>query len=157
MLYAEKGIGQKHAKWSPVSTAWYRLHPHVEVLDEVRGQDAVQLAEDNPGLFRVKTLADGSNRVQVMNERDYSMDRNCIAPGRKRPSDGRPWSDFIKLKLKKRHYIFRIETVGQYKAHDLLREAIKILIEKLETFKKEVVAAKRRKSAKAGAVPMDDD
>lgn len=26
-IYAEKGIGKKHAKWSPVSTAFYRLMP----------------------------------------------------------------------------------------------------------------------------------
>jgi DNA-directed RNA polymerase I and III subunit RPAC1 len=26
-IYAEKGIGKKHAKWSPVSTCFYRLMP----------------------------------------------------------------------------------------------------------------------------------
>lgn len=27
VVYAEKGIGKRHAKWSPVSTAYYRLMP----------------------------------------------------------------------------------------------------------------------------------
>lgn len=27
-----KGIGREHAKWSPVATAWYRLHPEVILL-----------------------------------------------------------------------------------------------------------------------------
>lgn len=27
-----KGIGREHAKWSPVATAWYRLHPEVVLL-----------------------------------------------------------------------------------------------------------------------------
>lgn len=27
-----KGIGKDHAKWSPVATAWYRLHPEVVLL-----------------------------------------------------------------------------------------------------------------------------
>lgn len=28
-LYVEKGIGQQHAKWSPVATASYRLMPEI--------------------------------------------------------------------------------------------------------------------------------
>jgi hypothetical protein len=28
-MLCEKGIGQKHAKWSPVATASYRLLPHI--------------------------------------------------------------------------------------------------------------------------------
>lgn len=28
-IYAEKGIGKKHAKWSPVSTCFYRLMPEI--------------------------------------------------------------------------------------------------------------------------------
>lgn len=28
-IYAEKGIGKKHAKWSPVSTCFYRLMPNI--------------------------------------------------------------------------------------------------------------------------------
>lgn len=28
-IFAEKGIGKKHAKWSPVSTCFYRLMPHI--------------------------------------------------------------------------------------------------------------------------------
>ena len=30
-IYAEKGIGKKHAKWSPVSTCFYRLMPNVNI------------------------------------------------------------------------------------------------------------------------------
>lgn len=28
-IFAEKGIGKKHAKWSPVSTCFYRLMPYI--------------------------------------------------------------------------------------------------------------------------------
>lgn len=28
-IFAEKGIGKKHAKWSPVSTCFYRLMPNI--------------------------------------------------------------------------------------------------------------------------------
>lgn len=40
-LTCEKGIGKTHAKWSPVSTAFYRLLPDIEVDgDKIKGKDA---------------------------------------------------------------------------------------------------------------------
>lgn len=30
--HCTKGTGAEHAKWSPVATAWYRLHSRVDVL-----------------------------------------------------------------------------------------------------------------------------
>lgn len=30
--HCTKGMGKEHAKWSPVATAWYRLHPEVVLL-----------------------------------------------------------------------------------------------------------------------------
>lgn len=27
------GVGSEHAKWSPVATAWYRLHPELVILE----------------------------------------------------------------------------------------------------------------------------
>lgn len=43
-VHCVKGIGKEHAKWSPVSTAWYRLHPEVVLLKVCRtaGQQAQQ-------------------------------------------------------------------------------------------------------------------
>lgn len=49
-----KGVGREHAKWSPVATAWYRLHPEVVLLQPVAGADAEELAAAVPGLFEVK-------------------------------------------------------------------------------------------------------
>lgn len=31
-LPAPTGVGSEHAKWSPVATAWYRLHPELVIL-----------------------------------------------------------------------------------------------------------------------------
>eukprot|EP01016_Furgasonia_blochmanni_P000472 TRINITY_DN1010_c0_g1_i7.p1 TRINITY_DN1010_c0_g1~~TRINITY_DN1010_c0_g1_i7.p1 ORF type:complete len:263 (-),score=63.64 TRINITY_DN1010_c0_g1_i7:645-1433(-) len=38
-LLCEKGTGKTHAKWSPVSTAYYRLMPHIEFKSEIRGEN----------------------------------------------------------------------------------------------------------------------
>ncbi|KAJ0981999.1 hypothetical protein J5N97_010254 [Dioscorea zingiberensis] len=35
--HAVKGVGKVHAKWSPVSTTWYRMLPEVILLKEIKG------------------------------------------------------------------------------------------------------------------------
>jgi len=37
-LFCEKGIGKTHAKWSPVSTSWYRLMPKIMIKNAIKGQ-----------------------------------------------------------------------------------------------------------------------
>ena len=51
--HAVKGIGADHAKWSPVATAWYRLHPEVVLTKKVVGKQAHELLRLCPGLFKV--------------------------------------------------------------------------------------------------------
>ncbi|GJN26949.1 hypothetical protein PR202_gb14918 [Eleusine coracana subsp. coracana] len=46
--HAVKGVGKVHAKWSPVATAWYRMLPEVVLLDEIKGDDAVELQKKCP-------------------------------------------------------------------------------------------------------------
>lgn len=57
----------EHAKWSPVSTAWYALKPELILLKEVRGGDAEALADALPGLVTVEVGEDGE-RVAVMGD-----------------------------------------------------------------------------------------
>lgn len=35
-LICEKGIGKIHAKWSPVSTAFYRLVPEITIKEDIK-------------------------------------------------------------------------------------------------------------------------
>ena len=48
-----KGVGEEHAKWSPVATAWYRLMPEVVLLEQPRGRLATELAAELPGLIKL--------------------------------------------------------------------------------------------------------
>eukprot|EP00916_Digyalum_oweni_P022728 GHVL01037620.1.p1 GENE.GHVL01037620.1~~GHVL01037620.1.p1 ORF type:complete len:271 (-),score=36.52 GHVL01037620.1:836-1648(-) len=42
--FAERGIGALHAKWSPVCTAYYRMHPKIEFPKQpLKGQEAEDL------------------------------------------------------------------------------------------------------------------
>jgi hypothetical protein len=58
-----KGIGREHAKWSPVATAWYRLHPEVALLREVAGREASELAAAADAVFGVSEVGAGSGRA----------------------------------------------------------------------------------------------
>lgn len=42
------------------------------------------------------------------------------------------WKDAFQLRKKKHHFIFTVESVGQYKPQDILTEAIDILISKCD-------------------------
>ncbi len=42
-LYAVKGVGRDHAKFSPVCTAFYRLLPEITIERPIIGQDAERL------------------------------------------------------------------------------------------------------------------
>ena len=61
-LYCEKGIGKTHAKWSPVSTAYYRLVPDITIKEEITGEDALELKKLCPvGVFDIEDIGSKSN------------------------------------------------------------------------------------------------
>ena len=56
-LICEKGIGKTHAKWSPVSTAFYRLVPDIRIKEDIKDQDAVELKNLCPtGVYDIEDL-----------------------------------------------------------------------------------------------------
>jgi DNA-directed RNA polymerases I and III subunit RPAC1 len=61
-LICEKGYGKTHAKWSPVSTAYYRLVPDIMFKSDILGEDAEELVKLCPvGVFDIEDLA-GSHK-----------------------------------------------------------------------------------------------
>eukprot|EP00210_Caulerpa_lentillifera_P002725 g2605.t1 len=124
-----KGIGKVHAKWSPVATAWYRLLPEVVLLKAVDGAKAQYLAENFPGLFTVeKEPKSGKEIVTVANARYHEIYLEQI-----RTLSGDPhWSNKLQLRKKKDHFLYTVESVGQYKAADVFSEALEVLIQKCD-------------------------
>jgi DNA-directed RNA polymerase I and III subunit RPAC1 len=56
-LTCEKGIGKTHAKWSPVSTAYYRLVPEITIKEEIKNEDAIELKNLCPtGVYDIEDL-----------------------------------------------------------------------------------------------------
>ncbi len=57
-LWIEKGIGRNHAKWSPVSTASYRLLPEIVLNQSIKGGLAEELVAKCPmNVFDIEDLA----------------------------------------------------------------------------------------------------
>jgi DNA-directed RNA polymerase I and III subunit RPAC1 len=55
-LYAVKGLGRDHAKFSPVCTTFYRLLPKIEIVKPVIGEAALRLQSCfSPGVIGIET------------------------------------------------------------------------------------------------------
>ena len=66
--YATKGIGETHAKWSPVCTAAYRMRPQITFPAPVTSEDAERLRGTCPmGVFDIEDLA-GTSTLVVGND-----------------------------------------------------------------------------------------
>jgi len=95
-LICVKGIGKTHAKWSPVSTAYYRLIPDIQFKNEIYDDDAEALKKLCPmEVFDVKK-SDMGIKAYVKNPRNCSTCRECIRYA--------PFKDNIDLGKIKDHY-----------------------------------------------------
>lgn len=123
--HARYGLGQDHAKYSPVATAAYRLYTNVEILEPVYDEDAEQLAHlYEPGVFELIPAEVPGKRVtvKVVNPYACTMSRNFL----RNPTLAKA----IKMTRIPQHYIFSVESVGMHKPAVLVAEALKVLQQK---------------------------
>lgn len=122
---ATKNIGKEHAKWSPVSTAGYRMLPEVTLKIPLTGNDAEELVD----LCPAKVFDIEDDAATVARPRDCTMCRECI----REPE----WEKRVELTRKRDHFIFSVESTGAMPAPTLVNEALSVLMGKCDT----VVAA----------------
>ncbi|TNV77714.1 hypothetical protein FGO68_gene13265 [Halteria grandinella] len=121
-LFCEKGTGKTHAKWSPVSTAYYRLVPDIRFKREIVGEDAKELKRLCPvGVFDIEDIG-GIKKAVVGDARKCTTCRECIRPAK--------FADVVDLGKWKDRFEFHVETVGHYRPEELVVEALKKLKEK---------------------------
>eukprot|EP01004_Peranema_trichophorum_P006088 NODE_4924_length_1094_cov_60.009269_g4376_i0.p1 GENE.NODE_4924_length_1094_cov_60.009269_g4376_i0~~NODE_4924_length_1094_cov_60.009269_g4376_i0.p1 ORF type:complete len:346 (+),score=75.55 NODE_4924_length_1094_cov_60.009269_g4376_i0:51-1088(+) len=117
-LYACKGSGSYHAKYSPVCPVSYKMFPKVYLCDPkgnpttIEGEEAQQIKDLCPG--NVFDIEDG--HLAVKRERNCTMCRECIREGER--------SELIRLARKKDHFMFSVESTGVYTAKEIVREAL---------------------------------
>jgi len=124
--HARYGIGQDHAKFSPVATASYRLYTNVEIVQPIYDEDAEELAYlYEPGVFELIPATDAPGKrvtVKVVNPYACTMSRNYM----RNPM----LSKAIKMTRIPNHFIFNVESVGMAKPAVLVAESLKILQQK---------------------------
>jgi len=123
--HAVKGIGRDHAKFSPVGTASYRLLPEIILKRRIEGDEALKLKEcfskgvielDDEGVAYVKDA-----RVDTLSRNVFRYDE---------------FKDAVEIKRKKNHFIFSVESTGQYNAEEIFSEACNVMVNKLRAFRK---------------------
>ncbi|XP_065918327.1 DNA-directed RNA polymerases I and III subunit RPAC1-like isoform X2 [Dysidea avara] len=123
-LHCVKGIGQDHAKFSPVATASYRLLPDITLTKRVTGMMAHRLKKCFPeGVIGIKN-EEGEDEAYIADCRRDTSSREVL-----RHED---LKDCVKLGKKADHFIFTVESTGILSSKELVLEAVKILKEKCQ-------------------------
>lgn len=146
-LHCIKGIGQDHAKFSPVATASYRLLPDIQILRPILGDDAVKFANCFPkGVISIERVTredaarhgsgyeghEGKKKAVVRDPFKDTVSRECLRHDE--------FKDKVKLGRVRDHFIFNIESVGQFQSDLLFLESVKVLKLKCARLKRNVVA-----------------
>ncbi|KAM3930714.1 DNA-directed RNA polymerases I and III subunit RPAC1 [Leptodactylus fuscus] len=133
VMHCVKGIGKDHAKFSPVSTASYRLLPEITLLQPVEGKLAERLQRCfSPGVISVDNV-NGKKVARVENARMDTCSREIF-----RHDD---LKNLVKIGRVRDHFIFSVESSGILPPDTLLKEAIKVLMGKCRRFLDELDAA----------------
>ncbi|KAI1992627.1 DNA-directed RNA polymerase core subunit rpc40 [Ophidiomyces ophidiicola] len=144
-LHCIKGIGQDHAKFSPVATASYRLLPHIDIRRPILGNDAVKFANCFPkGVIGIEKVTaeeasrigsgyegnEGQKKAVVVDPFNDTVSRECLRHDE--------FKDKVKLGRVRDHFIFNVESVGQFNSDLLFLESVKVLKLKCARLKRSV-------------------
>ncbi len=142
-IHAIKGIGADHAKFSPVATATYRLMPSIEIVKPIVGIDARKFARCFPkgviGLDEVTRQEaemvgsgyegmEGEKKAVVKKPERDTVSRECL---RHEEFQGK-----VKLGRIRDHFIFSVESTGQFQSDLLFLESVKVLKAKCRFLRK---------------------
>ena len=142
MMHAFKGIGQDHAKFSPVATAAYRLMPTIDIQKPIIGADAKKFARCFPkGVIKLEQVTsddakkdaelrgkEGEVKAVVDDPMKDTVSRECL----RHPE----FKDKVKLGRVRDHFIFRIESTGQWGSEELFLESVRLLKIKAQRIKR---------------------
>ena len=143
--HAIKGNGADHAKWSPVATATYRLLPTIEILEPIVGADAKKFARCFPkGVIELEDVTEeeagkegsgyeghaGEKKAVVKDTFKDTVSRECLRHDE--------FTGKVRLGRRRDHFIFSVESTGQYESTELFLESVKLLKQKCKDLKKDL-------------------
>ncbi|KAK9389971.1 DNA-directed RNA polymerase [Lipomyces mesembrius] len=120
------GIGQDHAKFSPVATASYRLLPTIDIIGPPLTGD---LAQKFKTCFPKGVIAINSNgEAYVKDARKDTVSREVL---RHPEFDGR-----VKLGRQRDHFIFTVESTGAMTPDEIFIKSVQLLKKKCQILRK---------------------
>lgn len=148
-MHCVKGIGADHAKFSPVATASYRLKPSITITQPILGSDARKFARCFPrGVINLSTVTaddvrrdrrleghDGEMKAEVGDTMKDTVSRECLRHDE--------FKDKVKLGRYRDHFIFSIESTGQWDSDELFLESVRCLKVKCQRMKRGLDALMR--------------
>ena len=149
-MHCVKGIGADHAKFSPVATASYRLLPTIKIISPILGPDAEKFARCFPkGVVGLEVVTDqeaqkkgsgyegheGVKKAVVKDAFRDTVSRECL---RHEEFQGK-----VELGRVRDHFIFSIESTGQFDSDDLFVESVWLLQRKFQAMKEDLARLTR--------------
>ncbi len=118
---AELGTGAQHAKWQATSGVGYKYYPHIDI-----DASKCDLCESCITICPKEVLAESNGKIVVENLEDCSLCKSCVESCE---------SDAITVKGDRTKLIFEFETNSAITAAEALDKALKIMIDKYDTFR----------------------
>jgi DNA-directed RNA polymerases I and III subunit RPAC1 len=142
-MHCHKGKGMDHAKFSPVATATYRLLPTITITKPILGPDARKFQKCfPPGVIDLERVTptdaasenaayhgrEGDEKAVVKDVFKDTVSRECLRHDE--------FKDKVKLGRVQDHFIFNIESTGQFNSDLLFLESVSLLKYKAARLKK---------------------
>jgi len=121
--YAQLGHGKIHTKWSAVSMCVYQNISEVPVEDEAKATECLEALNFGVNPMRIAELKDG--KLRILDIRMFESNKVC----RDAVSH-----ETILSNLKEDEFLFTVESVGALAPERIVKEAVKVLVAKLDDF-----------------------
>ena len=145
-MHMHMGFGTDHAKFSPVATASYRLMPVITITRPILGADAHKFQKCFPaGVIGIEKVLrreaaaagsgyeghEGEDKAVVVDAMKDTVSRECL---RHPEFEGK-----VKLGRKRDHFIFGVESTGQWDSDELVLESIRVMKKKCLALERQVI------------------
>lgn len=144
-MHMHKGLGSDHAKFSPVATASYRLMPTIQITKPIVGADAEKFqkcfTEGVIGLEKISKKeasqpgyeghSAGEMKAVVKDPVRDTVSREAL---RHAEFEGK-----VKLGRRRDHFVFSIESTGQWDSDELFMESVKHMKAKCKKMELQVI------------------
>ncbi|OTB14229.1 hypothetical protein K445DRAFT_335442 [Daldinia sp. EC12] len=144
-MHMHKGYGWDHAKWSPVATASYRLMPTITITQPILGDDARKFAGCfMDGVIGLEPVTRQEARQKGSGYEGHEGELKAVVKDPMRDTVSREalrhpeFEGKVKLGRRRDHFIFSIESTGQWDSDELFLEAVRTLKKKCQVLRPQV-------------------